>query len=78
MSCEVTLQPIHRLKLDSAIIVSDILVVPKAMGMEVTMEEKKGPVLPKPITIENYKEMLKIPDYEKQLGHVYDAIYLTR
>jgi uroporphyrinogen decarboxylase len=49
LACEITLQPIDQVGVDAAIIFSDILVIPQAMGMEVLMEEGKGPVLPKTI-----------------------------
>src|SRR5579863_6217306 len=47
LACEITLQPIDIIGTDAAIIFSDILVIPQAMGMEVLMEEGRGPVLPK-------------------------------
>ena len=49
MVCEITMQPIRRLAPDAAIIFSDILVIPQAMGLEVQMIESKGPFLPKTI-----------------------------
>src|SRR3990167_2373477 len=44
LACEVTLQPVNRFALDAAIIFSDILTVPLAMGCEITMDEGRGPV----------------------------------
>lgn len=48
------------------------------MGMEVVMEEKKGPVFPHPLREVSDLEKLSKPDIEKSLGHVFDAIFLTR
>eukprot|EP01102_Stenamoeba_stenopodia_P001808 TRINITY_DN11641_c0_g1_i2.p1 TRINITY_DN11641_c0_g1~~TRINITY_DN11641_c0_g1_i2.p1 ORF type:complete len:353 (-),score=88.44 TRINITY_DN11641_c0_g1_i2:3-1061(-) len=81
LACEVTLQPLRRFDLDAAIIFSDILVVPQAIGLEVRMEEKKGPVLPSPIrTLEDLNRLKKLEeiDVKKELGYVMDAITLTR
>src|SRR6185437_13785008 len=52
LACEITIQPIDIIGPDAAILFSDILVVPQAMGMEVLMEEGKGPLLPKTISSE--------------------------
>src|SRR6187401_3442281 len=49
LACEITLQPVDQIGVDAAIIFSDILVIPHAMGLEVLLEEGKGPVLPKTI-----------------------------
>src|SRR6478672_7469670 len=49
LACEITLQPIDQVGPDAAIIFSDILVIPQAMGLEVLLEEGKGPSLPKTI-----------------------------
>jgi len=79
-----TLQPIDRYAnlIDAAIIFSDILVIPQAMGMEVVMVDKKGPHFPNPLlTPEDpqYREVLEREvDVKKELGYVYDAITLTR
>src|SRR4249919_3458571 len=50
LACAITLQPVDQVGVDAAIIFSDILVIPQAMGLEVLMEEGKGPSLPKTIT----------------------------
>ncbi len=49
LACEITLQPVDQIGVDAAILFSDILVVPQAMGLEVQLIENKGPVLPNPI-----------------------------
>src|SRR3954471_21199131 len=49
LACEITLQPIDQVGVDAAIIFSDILVIPQAMGMTVLLEEGKGPLLPEVI-----------------------------
>ena len=59
---------------DAAIIFSDILVVPQAMGLEVQMVEGKGPLLPDPIkNIDDLKRLRK-PDVNESLGYVFDAL----
>ena len=76
---EVTLQPIRRYSglLDAAIIFSDILVVPQAMGMEVIMNP--GPHFPNPlVTPADAEKLPKVVDVDKELGYVYEAITQTR
>ena len=79
-----TLQPIERYAglIDAAIIFSDILVIPQAMGMVVEMDPGKGPVFPAPLTGPHdpqYSEVLsKKVDVQHELGYVYQAITLTR
>jgi uroporphyrinogen decarboxylase len=80
-ACRVTLQPLERFGglLDAAIIFSDILVVPQAMGMEVLMVPGRGPVFPEPLkTPADIAKLELKPDVEAELGYVYDAINLTR
>lgn len=77
LSAEVTLQPLERFPMDAGIIFSDILVVPKVMGMDVVMEEKRGPVFPQPLLEPSDLEKLFIPDAEA-LGDVFDALFLFR
>ena len=76
--CEITLQPIDQVGVDAAIIFSDILVVPQAMGMEVQLIESVGPVLPDPIKNISDIEKLRIPNVEDSLHYVFDALRLTK
>ena len=76
-AAEVTIQPVDILGVDAAIIFSDILVVPEAMGLPYTMEEGKGPFFPNTVKNENDLDKLKIAD-EDSLGYVIDAIKLTK
>lgn len=79
LACEVTLQPIERFELDAAIIFSDILVVPQALGMIVEMLPGVGPSFPKPLINPTDLNSLKKPvDVDIELGYVFDAITLTR
>ncbi|KAI0723432.1 uroporphyrinogen decarboxylase [Earliella scabrosa] len=76
---EITLQPIRRYTglIDAAIIFSDILVVPQAMGMEVQMNP--GPHFPDPlVTPADVEKLTKVVDVDKELGYVYEAITQTR
>eukprot|EP00004_Rigifila_ramosa_P020297 TRINITY_DN5258_c0_g1_i1.p1 TRINITY_DN5258_c0_g1~~TRINITY_DN5258_c0_g1_i1.p1 ORF type:complete len:377 (-),score=82.40 TRINITY_DN5258_c0_g1_i1:30-1160(-) len=80
-ACEITLQPIRRFPLDAAIIFSDILVVPQAMGMEVQMLKGSGPHFPAPLKTPEDIARLKQPheiDIQAELGYVFNAITLTR
>lgn len=77
----ITLQPIERFQptIDAAIIFSDILVVPQALGMTVEMLEKRGPVFPEPLRQPSDVEKLrKEVDVVEQLGYVFEAIRETR
>ncbi len=78
LACEVTLQPIDILDADAAILFSDILVVPEAMGMELTFGVGEGPRFPDPITCRADVEKLPIPDPEDELGYVMAAIRTIR
>ena len=75
---EITIMPIEQVGTDAAILFSDILVVPQALGYEVQMIPGKGPFLPK--TVRNLKDakVIEVPDIHDKLGYVMDAITLTR
>src|SRR5690349_24202119 len=62
LAAEITIQPVEQVGVDAAIIFSDILVVPQAMGMEVEMIEGKGPNLPQPIKQYADLDKLIVPD----------------
>lgn len=78
LACEATLQPIRRFDLDAAIIFSDILTIPDAMGLGLYFEQGEGPKFTKPITNSHDIKKLVIPDPESELGYVMDAIRLTK
>ncbi|MCX4186587.1 uroporphyrinogen decarboxylase [Methylophaga sp. OBS4] len=78
MACEVTLQPLRRYDLDAAIIFSDILTVPDAMGLGLHFVTGEGPRFSKTIRSAADIARLTVPDMEDSLGYVMDAIRLTR
>ncbi|MCF8242926.1 MAG: uroporphyrinogen decarboxylase [Melioribacteraceae bacterium] len=78
LAAEVTIQPIDIIGTDAAIIFSDILVIPEAMGMHLDMIEGKGPVFEKPIRSKEDADELKVIDPVKDLKYVLDAVSLTK
>ncbi len=74
LAAEVTVQPVDIIGVDAAIIFSDILVIPEAMGMRLEMVESQGPRLYEPIRTPEQVDDLKIPDPEKSLRFVLQAI----
>jgi len=78
LAARVTLQPVDILGVDAAIIFSDILVVPAAMGMGLTVEEGTGPRFQDPIGSPGDLERLRDVDVERDLGYVLEALRLTR
>lgn len=79
LACEVTMMPIRRFDLDAAIIFSDILVVPQALGMQVDMLAGKGPTFAEPLVVpSDIKKLKKDVDVKQALKYVYEAITLTR
>ncbi|WP_462253511.1 uroporphyrinogen decarboxylase [Ferruginibacter sp.] len=78
LATQITLQPVDQVGVDAAIIFSDILVIPQAMGLEVLMEEGKGPSLPKTIKTKNDIDALIIDGTEESLSYVMNALSLTK
>lgn len=78
LATEVTLQPVDLIGVDAAIIFSDILVIPEAMGMHLEMVESRGPQLHDPIRTREQVESLKVVDPEKKLKYVTDALAMTK
>lgn len=74
LACEVTLQPLARYKLDAAILFSDILTIPDAMGLGLSFEEGEGPRLERPLRSEWEIRDLTAPDPWDHLRYVMDAI----
>ncbi len=78
LATEITLQPVDQVGVDAAILFSDILVIPQAMGLEVLMEEGKGPQFPKTVrTIEDINA-LETDEIAERLHYVTEAITLTK
>ncbi len=78
LACEVTLQPLRRYALDAAIVFSDILTIPDAMGLGLAFVEGEGPSFSKPIRDRAMIERLTVPDAETDLAYVMQAIKLIR
>jgi len=78
LACEVTLQPLQRFDLDAAIIFSDILTIPDAMGLGLYFSEGEGPKFQKPIKTLADIDALHVPDPVTELNYVTEAIQLTR
>ena len=78
LAAEVTIQPVDILKVDAAIIFSDILVIPEAMGLAYTMVEKQGPRFPKTINTEQDILNLKVSEPGEDLQYVLNAIKITK
>jgi uroporphyrinogen decarboxylase len=78
LACEVTLQPLRRFPLDAAILFSDILTIPDAMGLGLYFETGEGPRFEKPIKNAADVKNIPIPDPEMELGYVMDAVRAIR
>ena len=78
LACEVTMQPLRRYKLDAAILFSDILTVPDAMGLGLHFETGEGPKFSKPVRSANDIRNLPVPDVADDLTYVFDAVRTIR
>ncbi|MEJ2274928.1 MAG: uroporphyrinogen decarboxylase [Woeseiaceae bacterium] len=78
LACEVTLQPLRRYALDAAILFSDILTVPDAMGLGLYFVTGEGPKFRNPVQTADAIRDLRVPDVEKELGYVFDAVRTIR
>ncbi|MBN2702429.1 MAG: uroporphyrinogen decarboxylase, partial [Methylothermaceae bacterium] len=78
LACEVTLQPLRRFRLDAAILFSDILTIPDAMGLGLYFSEGEGPKFERPIRSEEDIDRLPSIDPEDQLRYVMEAVRLIR
>ena len=78
LACEVTLQPLERFPLDAAILFSDILTIPHAMGLGLEFEAGEGPKLERPVRTAADVHRLPVPHPERELKYVIDAVSLIR
>ncbi|MDF2180395.1 uroporphyrinogen decarboxylase [Aliiglaciecola sp. CAU 1673] len=78
LACEVTLQPLRRFELDAAILFSDILTIPDAMGLGLYFETGEGPRFERPVSSMADVQKLPVPDPEDELGYVMDAVRTIR
>ncbi len=78
LACEVTLQPLRRFRLDAAILFSDILTVPDAMGLGLYFTPGEGPRFERPLRSAREIDALPVPDVAESLGYVTDAVALIR
>ncbi|MCH7695775.1 MAG: uroporphyrinogen decarboxylase [Proteobacteria bacterium] len=76
LACEVTLQPLQRFPLDAAILFSDILTIPDAMGLGLSIVENEGPRFSWPVRSKSDIDKLSVPDPETDLRYVMDAVRL--
>ena len=78
LACEVALQPLRRFPLDAAILFSDILTIPHAMGLGLHVIEGEGPVFERPVSTPRDIDRLAPPDPEEDLRYVVDTVRLLR
>jgi uroporphyrinogen decarboxylase len=78
LACEVTLQPLRRFELDAAILFSDILTIPDAMGLGLSFAQGEGPQFAHPVRTHADVDKLGVPDMETELRYVMDAVRVVR
>lgn len=78
LACEVTLQPLRRYAFDAAILFSDILTIPDAMGLGLQFTEGEGPTFSRPLRSADDIARLPVPDPEDELGYVMAAVRLIK
>lgn len=78
LACEVTLQPLERFSLDAAIVFSDILTIPDAMGLGLYFVTGEGPKFERPVATDAAIRALTVPDVMDKLGYVFEAIALVK
>ena len=78
LACEVTIQPLDRFPLDAAILFSDILTIPDAMGLGLYFTEGEGPKFERPVRDRAAIDAIGVPDPEQELGYVMDAVRTIR
>ena len=78
LACEVSLQPLERFPLDAAILFSDILTIPDAMGLGLYFSAGEGPRFERPVRSKADIERLPVPDPDVELRYVMDAVHLIR
>ena len=78
LASEVTIQPVDIIGVDAAILFSDILVIPEAMGMNLEIVESKGPILDNPIRSRKQVDALETEGVVERLSYVMEAIKLTK
>ena len=78
LACEVTMQPLRRFDLDAAILFSDILTIPDAMGLGLYFEAGEGPRFKNPVSTAAEIRKLAVPDVSDSLRYVFDAVSLIR
>ncbi len=78
LACEVTIQPLRRFKLDAAILFSDILTIPDAMGLGLYFETGEGPKFKNPVQSVQAIKDLRVPDVEEKLSYVFETVRTVR